>query len=316
MRDSAARSCWSLRPRSAAVAERLGPRRRPRRLSVGGAIPGWETWDEAVAAQPDTPIADERAGIDMLYSSGTTGRPKGVRVALPEDPDIAGGQRARRCWRAGFTGSGRDSDLSQPRAALSRRAAALVDDGAAARRDGGDDAAFRSATRRSPRSSATASMPANGSRRISCGMLKLDPRSRARARYVEPEGRDPRRRAVPDPGQAGDDRVVGAGAVRILCRVGGQRPDHDQFGANGSTHKGSVGKAAYGVLHICGEDGDELPPGAEGLVYFEGGTPFEYHNDPAKTAEARNALWLDDARRYRAGRRGRLSCISPTARAS
>jgi fatty-acyl-CoA synthase len=37
---------------------------------------------------PDTPIADERAGVDMLYSSGTTGRPKGVRVALPEDPSI------------------------------------------------------------------------------------------------------------------------------------------------------------------------------------------------------------------------------------
>jgi fatty-acyl-CoA synthase len=55
------------------------------------------------------------------------------------------------------------------------------------------------------------------------------------------------------------------------------------------THKGSVGKAAYGVLHICDEQGEDLPPGAEGLVYFEGGGAFEYHNDPAKTAEARNA---------------------------
>ena len=54
-------------------------------------------------------------------------------------------------------------------------------------------------------------------------------------------------------------------------------------------HPGSVGKAAYGVLHICDEQGEELGPGEEGLVYFEGGTPFEYHNDPAKTAEARNA---------------------------
>src|SRR5687768_10339123 len=37
---------------------------------------------------PDTPIADERAGVDMLYSSGTTGRPKGVKLPLPEDPAI------------------------------------------------------------------------------------------------------------------------------------------------------------------------------------------------------------------------------------
>lgn len=55
------------------------------------------------------------------------------------------------------------------------------------------------------------------------------------------------------------------------------------------THKGSVGKAAYGALHICDEAGNELPTGAEGLVYFGGGGVFEYHNDPAKTAEARNA---------------------------
>jgi fatty-acyl-CoA synthase len=59
--------------------------------------------------------------------------------------------------------------------------------------------------------------------------------------------------------------------------------------ANWLTHKGSVGKAAYGVLHICNEAGEEVPVGAEGLVYFEGGSVFEYHNDPAKTAEARHA---------------------------
>ena len=38
--------------------------------------------DDPAAGFPDTPIADERAGIDMLYSSGTTGRPKGIRLTL------------------------------------------------------------------------------------------------------------------------------------------------------------------------------------------------------------------------------------------
>src|SRR3546814_19217414 len=37
---------------------------------------------------PAIPVADARAGVDMLYSSGTTGRPNGVRVPLPEDPAI------------------------------------------------------------------------------------------------------------------------------------------------------------------------------------------------------------------------------------
>src|SRR3546814_8010661 len=40
---------------------------------------------------PAIPVADERAGVDMLYSSGTTGRPKGVRVPLPEEPAIDAG---------------------------------------------------------------------------------------------------------------------------------------------------------------------------------------------------------------------------------
>jgi len=44
----------------------------------------------ALAVMRDDPVADERAGCDMLYSSGTTGKPKGVRVPLPEDPAIGG----------------------------------------------------------------------------------------------------------------------------------------------------------------------------------------------------------------------------------
>jgi long-chain acyl-CoA synthetase len=53
-------------------------------------------------------------------------------------------------------------------------------------------------------------------------------------------------------------------------------------------HPGSVGKASLGTLHIVGEDGEELPPGQVGTVYFEGGGSFEYYNDPEKTAGAFN----------------------------
>jgi long-chain acyl-CoA synthetase len=54
-------------------------------------------------------------------------------------------------------------------------------------------------------------------------------------------------------------------------------------------HKGSVGRASQGVLHICDEEGHELPAGATGLVYFSNGPEFEYHNDPVRTAQTRNA---------------------------
>lgn len=53
-------------------------------------------------------------------------------------------------------------------------------------------------------------------------------------------------------------------------------------------HPGTVGRAIYGRLHILGEDGQELPAGEDGLVYFSESLPFTYHKDPAKTAEAYN----------------------------
>jgi long-chain acyl-CoA synthetase len=49
------------------------------RLSVGGHIDGFEPLDDALREQDPRPIADPRAGTSMLYTSGTTGRPKGVR---------------------------------------------------------------------------------------------------------------------------------------------------------------------------------------------------------------------------------------------
>jgi len=53
------------------------------RLAVDGSRAGWDSLDEAVAPHPITPIEDQAEGADMLYSSGTTGRPKGVKVPLP-----------------------------------------------------------------------------------------------------------------------------------------------------------------------------------------------------------------------------------------
>jgi fatty-acyl-CoA synthase len=53
-------------------------------------------------------------------------------------------------------------------------------------------------------------------------------------------------------------------------------------------HPGSVGRAMAGALHIVGEDGNELPPGEPGEIYFEGPNSFEYLNDSEKTAAARH----------------------------
>jgi acyl-coenzyme A synthetase/AMP-(fatty) acid ligase len=52
--------------------------------------------------------------------------------------------------------------------------------------------------------------------------------------------------------------------------------------------KGSVGRTIFGTLKICDEDGEEVPVGQDGGVYFADGNPFVYHNDPEKTAAAKN----------------------------
>jgi long-chain acyl-CoA synthetase len=54
-------------------------------------------------------------------------------------------------------------------------------------------------------------------------------------------------------------------------------------------HKGSVGRAVLGDIHVVDEAGKEVPSGAAGTIYFAGGRRFVYHNDPAKTASAYNA---------------------------
>src|SRR3546814_15805077 len=59
-----------------------------KRFAMDGDIPGYESWEDAVAAMPATPVADERAGVALLYSSGITRRPTRVRVPLPEAPAI------------------------------------------------------------------------------------------------------------------------------------------------------------------------------------------------------------------------------------
>ena len=54
-------------------------------------------------------------------------------------------------------------------------------------------------------------------------------------------------------------------------------------------HPGSVGKPMMGGVHILDEEGNELPPGQAGEIYFAGGYDFEYLNDEAKTAASRQA---------------------------
>ena len=115
----------------------------PVRLAFGGAVPGCTSYDDALAAASTEPLADQPHGDDFLYSSGTTGRPKGIKLPLLDDQgrraglplrdDLRRPVRLRRGHRLPLAGAG-----------LPRGAAALHGRDPGARRHGRADAALRS----------------------------------------------------------------------------------------------------------------------------------------------------------------------------
>jgi long-chain acyl-CoA synthetase len=217
----------------------------------------------------------------MLYSSGTTGRPKGVKPALPTGalgdptPLVRMGQALYGMDRHG---------LPLHLTALSRGAAALGDDHPASGRHGGGDGQVRCPERAGPRRALARThgtwVPTHFVR-----LLKLDPDQRAAHDLSLHARRDPRRRPLPGDGQAGDDRLVGPIVHEYYS--GTETCGITALSApNGSAHPGSVGRAVLGEVHILDDDGHELPTGTPGNVYFANGPAFAYHNDPAKTAAA------------------------------
>ena len=118
--------------------------RVPVRLSVGGGIEGFRDYEAEMAAYPSTPIDDECEGREMLYSSGTTGRPKGVRKELPAYADRrpVGGTRADRAGPRA-PGGGNRLGVPLPGPAVSLCAARLLLVDAARRGDRGRDGALR-----------------------------------------------------------------------------------------------------------------------------------------------------------------------------
>ena len=256
------------------------------RLALGGAMAGWDSLEDALAAQPDTPIADERAGIDMLYSSGTTGRPKGVRVALPEEPALDAPNVLMQL-AAGLYGFGSDTIYLSPAPMYH---AAPLRWSMTVHRLGGtvvmmqhfEPVAALAAVEKY-KINASQWVPTHFVR-----MLKLDEADRARHDVSSMKAAI--HAAAPCPIPVKEAMIAWWGPVIFEYYAGSEGNGFTSITSEQwLTHKGSVGKPAYGVAHICGENGEELEAGSEGLIYFEGGGQFEYHNDPGKTAETRNA---------------------------
>jgi long-chain acyl-CoA synthetase len=251
-------------------------------FALGPGLKGAEDWAACVAAQPQTPIADERAGYHMVYSSGTTGRPKGIRLPLPDGPPD------ETPFKANVSPYGVDENTIYLSPAPLYHTAPLVFctniqrlGGTVVIMERFDPEAFLAAIERH-RVRFTQLVPTMFVR-----LLKLP--EATRRKYDLSSLKAVVHAAAPCPVPVKQEMMRWWGPII-----------HEYYGgseANGSTYispeewlrkPGSVGRASWGVVHVCGEDGAELPPGETGLVYFEGGLDFQYHNEPEKTAGSRH----------------------------
>ena len=266
-------------PASEAVADpALAPAGR---LMLGTPRDGWEGYEEAIAAQPGTPIDDECEGDFLLYSSGTTGRPKGIKRPIPGGPMGTYPHQPEQWLRQGL--GMRPGDVYLSPAPLYH--AAPLGWSLASHRIGATVVVMRRfdpelALALIERHRVTHSqwVPTMFVR-----MLKLP--KEVRERHDLSSLRQAVHAAAPCPVEVKKAMIDWWGPVLYEYYS-----STEGMGATAITSEewlrkpGSVGRPLMGVPYITDDEGNELPAGEVGTVWFRGGTPFEYHGDPGKTA--------------------------------
>ncbi len=251
---------------------------------TGGAdLPGWQCYPECVADQPDTPIDDEIEGDLLQYSSGTTGRPKGIKRELPHvSPAEAPGMMSALVgfWMhpdAVYLSPAPIYHTAPSVWSMSVQAGGITTvvmekfDA-----EGALDAIQRH------RVTHAQFVPAMFTR-----MLKLP--ERVRDSYDVSSLERVMHAAAPCPVQIKKQMIEWWGPIVDEYYASSEATGSTLIAAEEwLAHPGSVGKPMLGAVHILDEDGNELPPGQAGEIYFEGGYTFEYLNDAAKTAASRD----------------------------
>ena len=250
---------------------------------AGADLPtGWEAFESLVDAATPEPLTEEPAGDSMLYSSGTTGRPKGIKRPLPGRSVKDGIPGLTLVNPYGFD----DTTIYLSPAPLYHAAPfgfcmrILALGGTVVMMDRFDP---EQSLQNIERFAITHSqwVPTMFVR-----MLKLP--EDARDRYDLSSHRCAIHAAAPCPVEIKKQMMDWWGPIIWEYYAGTERNGSTGIGPDEwLAHPGSVGKARSGVIHICDEEGNVLPTGEPGLIYFEQpARPFEYHNAPDKTAES------------------------------
>ena len=251
---------------------------------VGEARAPYASFEDARAAFPTTPIADETAGSDMLYSSGTTGRPKGVKPALtggPIDPVNPLANMSSQIF--GFP----DPSIYISPAPLYHAAPLRWTMGV--QRNGGTVVVME-------KFDPEQMLADIEKHKVNCGqfvpthfvrLLKLP--QAVRDKYDVSSMVSAVHAAAPCPVPVKEQMIAWWGPIVHEYYAGTEGNGFCYISsAEWLTHKGSVGRGLTAEVKICGDDGEALPPRTEGSVYFSGGAPLSYHNAPEKVAEGTN----------------------------
>jgi long-chain acyl-CoA synthetase len=254
------------------------------RLVVDGVVDGWESYETTIAEYPAEPLAQEWMGDTMFYSSGTTGRPKGILNPLPDQSPAEGFAKRQLSNRFGFSA---DTVYLSPAPIYHAAPLASVLNvqalgGTVVMMEKFDpEAALGLIERR--RVTHSQWVPTMFVR-----MLKLP--AEVRTRFDLSSHRLAIHAAAPCPVDVKRQMIEWWGRILYEYYAG-----TEGAGSTGITsdewlaHPGSVGRASLGILHICDDEGRELPIGESGLIYFERDSPiFSYHNDEAKTQASRH----------------------------
>ncbi len=260
-----------------------------KKFMLDGTSSGYDSYEESIASMPEEPVEDECQGGSMLYSSGTTGRPKGIYRELQlnplpysqEEDDLGLGRVVE-----GIYGGDENTVYLSPAplyhsAPLGFNTGFLSLGGTSIVMEKFDPEAALKAIQ-DYKVTHSQWVPTMFVR-----FLKTD--ESLRSAYDLSSHKVAIHAAAPCPIEIKENMINWWGPILFEYYAG------TEF--NGMTivnseewmeHKGTVGRPLVGELHILDDEGNELPSGEPGGIYFGGetATSFEYHNDQEKTQSA------------------------------